>query len=245
MGRVKIIKRFCCLIKIRLIILKVMFIGTINKKIRLNYKYNANTKRCFDNELSPYYKYEYFGENTPICRVTHLCNILKDITEVLEKNNLEYFASFVILLGKVSHGGLIPWDTYIIIPKNEKEEYINILQRELGNKYYIKETKEKDVIGSVIRVDLSKINTLDLDLLTYFEGDSNLIFDKKVIIPKNDIFPLFQVNIYQKEFFAAKEIEKYLERLCRKDCIKYAYKQWALDKTKFKILNYTFAKIEV
>jgi len=247
MKIVKIIKRFLRPIKIRSIMLKAMVVRKINKKIRPDYKCNANTKRCFDNEVSPYYKYEYFGENTPICCATHLYNILKDVIKVLEKNNLEYFISFGTLLGAVRHGGLIPWDTDtdIIIPDNKKEEYINILQKELSNKYYIKERKEKDVIGSVIRVNLSKVNTLHLDLFTYFGEDNNLVFDKKVTIPKNNIFSLFQVNIYQREFFTAKEIEKYLERLFRKDCIKDAYKQWALDKTKFKILNFTPVKIEV
>ena len=247
MKIVKIIKRFLRPIKIRLIMLVAIIIRKINKKIRLDYKCNANTKRCFDNKLSPYYKYEYFGENTPICCATHLYNILKDVIKVLEKNNLEYFISFGTLLGAVRHGGLIPWDTDtdIIIPDNKKEEYINILQKELSNKYYIKERKEKDVIGSVIRVNLSNVNTLHLDLFTYFGEDNNLVFDKKVTIPKNNIFSLFQVNIYQREFFTAKEIEKYLERLFRKDCIKDAYKQWALDKTKFKILNFTPVKIEV
>jgi molybdopterin/thiamine biosynthesis adenylyltransferase len=247
MKIVKFIKKFLRPIKIRLIMLKAIVVRKINQKIRPNYKCSANTKRCFDNKLSPYCKYEYFGEDTPICCATHLYNILKDVTKVLEKNNLEYFVSFGTLLGAVRHGGLIPWDTDtdIIIPDNKKEEYLKLLQKELGDKYYIKETKEKDVVGSVIRVNLSKVNTLHLDMFTYFEKDNNLVFDKKVTIPKNEIFPLSKVNFYQSKFFAPKETEKHIERIYGKDYMKYAYKQWALDKTKFEITDFLPANIEV
>jgi hypothetical protein len=243
----KTIKAFLRPIKIRLIMLQALIVKTKNKKVRPNYKCNANSKRCLDNKLSLYYKYEYFGENTPICCATHLYNILKDTTAVLEKNNLEYFISFGTLLGAVRHGGLIPWDTDtdIIIPDRKKEEYISILQKDFGNKYYVVETKEDGVVGSVIRVNLSKVNTLHLDLFTYFEEDNNLVFDKKVTIPKNEIFPLSQVNFYQSKFFAPKETEKHLERLYGKDYMKYAYKQWALDKTKFEITDFAPANIEV
>jgi hypothetical protein len=244
---IKKIKSFLRPIKIRFIMLKASIARKRNEKIRPDFRCDPNTKRCFDNKLSPYYKYEYFGENTPVCCATHLYNILKDVTEVLEKNNLVYFASFGTLLGAVRHKGFIPWDTDtdIIIPFNEKENYINILQKELGDKYFINETKEEGVVGSVIRVNLSKVNTLHLDFFTYFEKNNFLVFDKNVTIAKDEIFPLIKIRLYDIELYAPKETKEHLEILYGKDYMEYAYKQWAFDKTKFKIENFAPAKIEM
>jgi phosphorylcholine metabolism protein LicD len=165
----------------------------------------------------------------------------------LEKNNLVYFASFGTLLGAVRHKGLIPWDTDtdIIIPFNEKEYYVNILQKELGDKYFIHETKEKNVIGNIIRIYLSKINTLHIDLFTYIENKDKIVFGYNRKFNLEDIFPLQKIPFYDYEIFAPKNIEKQLMTFYGIDYMKYAYKQWALDKTKFKIENFDPAKIEI
>ena len=71
------------------------FIRKINNKVKNpNFKCNADTVRCVNNIKSLNYKYEYFGENIPVCCVTNLYKILKDVINILEKNNLEYFISF-------------------------------------------------------------------------------------------------------------------------------------------------------
>lgn len=82
---------------------------------------DVHTKRCFNNLKSPNYKYEYFGKDTPVCCATNLYTILRDVTQILEENNLEYFISFGTLLGAVRHGGLIPWDTDMDIIVAEKD----------------------------------------------------------------------------------------------------------------------------
>jgi len=243
---IKIIKNILRPYKIKLKMLKAYFIRKKNKDINHNFKCNKDTKRCFNNKYSPNYMYEYFGDNTPICCATNLYKILKDVTKVLERHNLEYFISFGTLLGAVRHGGLIPWDTDtdIIIPHSQKEKYFDVLKKEL-TQYDIKDTKEKDVVGSVIRVYLSKVNTLHVDLFTFLEDNEKIIFGFDRKFDKKEIYPLQKIPFYDSKLFAPKNIDKHLKNLYGKDYMEYAYKQWALDKSKFKIDNYSPAKIEI
>ena len=244
---IKTIKLFFYPLKIRWLMLKAQYIRQNNKAKYSKYRCSKDTKRCFNNKLSPYYQYEYFGENTPVCCATHLYNILKDVTNVLEKNNLEYFISFGTLLGAIRHKGLIPWDTDIdiIIPEQIKEQIFNTLKDQLDTHYIVKKDKENNIVGSLMRVYLSKTNTLHLDLFTYLEDTTqNIIFGYNRIFSKTDIYPLRKIDFYDIKLFAPQDTNKHLQMLYDKEYMLYAYKQWAIDKSKFQLQDYTPAKIE-
>jgi hypothetical protein len=225
--------------------LKAEKIRKKNKKSNSDYLCSKDTKRCFSNEFSPYYRYEYFGENTPVCCATHLYTILNDVTRVLEENNLEYFISFGTLLGAVRHGGLIPWDTDtdILIAEKDKQRVIEILKKALPSHYRVMEDTD-DIVGSIVRVNLSESNTLHIDLFTYIEEANNIVFGYERRFDKEDIFPLKQIPFYDFKLFAPIEIGKQLKTFYGEDYMKYAYKQWALDKTKFEITDFVPAKIK-
>ena len=242
---IKTIKSFFRPLKTRLIMLKAEKIRKKNKKNNPDYLCSKDTKRCFSNELSPHYHYEYFGENTPVCCATHLCTILKDVTTVLEENGLEYFISFGTLLGAVRHRGLIPWDTDtdILIAEKDKYRVIEVLSKVLPSNYSVMEDQD-DIVGSIVRVNLSESNTLHIDLFTYIEKANNIVFGYERKFNKEDIFPLQQIPFYDFKLFAPLNIEKQLKTFYGEDYMKCAYKQWALDKTKFKITDFTPAKIK-
>jgi hypothetical protein len=242
---IQTIKSFLRPLKIRWIMIKAEKIRKRNKKNNPDYLCTLDTKRCFSNEMSPHYHYEYFGENTPICCATHLYNILKDVTVVLEKNNLEYFISFGTLLGAVRHGGLIPWDTDtdILISEKDKHKVIEILKETLPSHYSVTEDKD-DIVGSIVRVNLSENNTLHIDLFTYIEEANEIVFGYERRFAKEEVFPLKKIPFYNYEIFAPHDIEKQLMTFYGKDYMKYAYKQWALDKTKFEIIDFAPANIE-
>jgi len=245
---IKFIKSWVHSLKIQWTMLKAQKIRQKNQIKNPDYRCNKNTKRCFNNQYSPSYCYEYFGDNTPICCASHLYNILKDVTNVLEKNNLEYFISFGTLLGAIRHKGLIPWDTDVdvIIPERMKEQIFYILQKQLDIHYLVKKDKENNIVGSLIRVYLSHINTLHVDLFTYVEDTPQTIafgYNRRFL--KTDIYPLKKIDFYDIELFAPQDTHKHLQILYGEEYMLYAYKQWAMDKSKFKLKDYTPAKIEL
>jgi len=244
----RIIKSWFRFLKIKWIMLKAKQIRQKNQIKNPNYRCTKNTKRCFSNPQSPYYCYEYFGDNTPVCCATHLYNILKDVTRILEKNNLEYFVSFGTLLGAIRHKGLIPWDTDvdIVVPEKLKEKIFYVLKEQLDAHYIVKKDKENNIVGSLIRVYLSHTNTLHIDLFTYIEHTSQTIvfgYNRKFL--KTDIYPLKKIDFYDIKLLSPQDTNKHLQMIYGKEYMLYAYKQWAMDKSKFKLKEYTPAKIEL
>jgi len=222
-------------------------VSSFNRIAHPDFRCDAITKRCFSNPKSPNYKYEYFGKDTPMCCATNLYTILKDVAYVLEENGIEYFISFGTLLGAVRHGGMIPWDTDvdILISESKKEEVIKILNKSFKDKSYkVHEDYDEKIVGSIIRVDLSEINTLHVDLFTYMEEDDIIVFEYNARCKKSNIFPLQKIYYYNTLFYAPKEINKHLVKLYGADYDKYAYKQWALNKKKFKLNSFEPAKID-
>jgi lipopolysaccharide cholinephosphotransferase len=65
--------------------------------------------------------------------------IVKEISEICKKNNIDYFLHCGSALGAIRHGGPIPWDTDvdIIVPYNQYETIISTLRRELSDKFYV------------------------------------------------------------------------------------------------------------
>lgn len=220
-------------------------VSKTNEIIHPNFICTKETKRCDCDRKSPNYRYEFLGKDAPSCCATHLYTILKDVASVLEKEQLEYFISFGTLLGAVRHGGLIPWDTDIdiVIAEKDKNRIFQALQKELGNTYAIREDQAK-IVGSLIRVNYSQVNTLHVDIFTYVEKEEDtIVFEHNFHFLKSDIFPLQKIKYYGSYFFAPKDIKKQLTTFYGNDYMEYAYKQWAFDQTIFKIKDFSPAKI--
>ena len=224
-------------------------LSKINAYTNNDFMCDVNTKRCFNNIKSPNYKYEYFGKNTPICCVTNLYTILRDVTKVLEEKNLEYFISFGTLLGAVRHGGLIPWDTDmdIIVAEKDIDNITDTLQKAFDGKktYVVREDTYSGNVGSIVRVDLSKINTLHIDLFTYLDKDDYIVFERDLLFSKDEIYPLIKIPFYDLQLYAPKNYLSHLEKQYGADYMEYAYKQWALNKKKFKLTDNSPAIIDV
>ena len=73
----------------------------------------------------------------------HLQNIqlmiLKDIIDLCEKNNIDYFAIGGTALGSVRHKGFIPWDDDIDIGmlRSDYDKFLKICKTQLNDNYYV------------------------------------------------------------------------------------------------------------
>lgn len=83
--------------------------------------------------------------------------ILDFIVEILKKNKLEYVLVGGTLLGAVRHQGYIPWDDDLDIgmPRKDYEQFLNIAENELRDKYildYHKKNKKYWIPFAKIRI---------------------------------------------------------------------------------------------
>jgi len=241
-----LVKRFIKNISFKISIFFGYIVSKINMFIFKDVKCSKDSKRCFYNIKSPNYKYEYFGKNTPICCATHLYNILKDTIFFLNKNGITYFIAFGTLLGAIRHKGLIPWDTDVDIVVSDGEiEYIYKLIYEKFNSLYDISKLENLEIGRMFRINLSKKNTLHVDIFSYiYNEDKIIIYSNDYIFKKSEVFPLKKVQYYDLELLAPNDIKAHLNNCYYgKDYMEYGYKQWASDKSKFIIDSFLPAEV--
>lgn len=69
--------------------------------------------------------------------------ILKDFIKICEDNDLKYFAFAGTGIGAIRHQGFIPWDDDIdvALPRKDFEKFITIVEKEMGDKYYVLNTE--------------------------------------------------------------------------------------------------------
>ena len=79
--------------------------------------------------------------------------------------------------------------------------------------------------------------------VTVKSGDTLSFYEQKTF-KLEDIFPLSKVSFYDFTVSAPKEVESHLLSLYGEGFMKSAYKQWAANKSKFKITDFSAAKVE-
>ncbi|AMF98138.1 hypothetical protein AL538_10695 [Vibrio harveyi] len=209
-----------------------IFVRLLDNIITSKKECSKGTLRCDQNVFSGNYKYYLLGKDTPICCASNLYEILKDVTEVLEKNSIQYFINYGTFLGSVRHKGLIPWDTDIDIGILEKdvEKVTDILNESYNDKYMIKKS------GGYIRVFYSQTNTLHLDFdIWHDEGDSITMYHDlehgSLTCKKSDVFPTRKYDFYDLKLQGPNNV-RMLEQAYGKDYMNVAYKKWGYTKSK-------------
>lgn len=100
------------------------------------------------------------------------CEIFKCITEIAERNHLTYTSIFGTVLGAIRHKGPIPWDydTDIAVPVDEIPHFVEVLERELPEKYWVVYRNDNEVHRPIARVGLRgyKTNVLHVDIFPIF-----------------------------------------------------------------------------
>ena len=78
-----------------------------------------------------------------------LLSIAEDFINVCEKHNLSYVLAYGSALGAIRHHGFIPWDDDLDInmPRKDFDKFLEICNKELGDKYYIRAVMKGDQIA--------------------------------------------------------------------------------------------------
>ena len=84
-----------------------------------------------------------------------MLEILIDFDRVCRKHDIKYWLSSGTLLGAVRHGGFIPWDDDLDVDilEDDYKRLLPILEKELGDKYFIQNRKtDKNFINNFTKI---------------------------------------------------------------------------------------------
>ena len=186
--------------------------------------------RCLYDIKNINYNYTVAGKDTPICCMTHLYEITRDVTHILNKNNIEYFIVYGTLLGQVRHkGGFIPWDTDvdIAIHSKYKSSIVKILKASSVGSYNIQEIK------NILKIIYSYTNDLHMDIY-FVDFKDGKIYDEaneywiKNRISIDDVYPLKKAKLYDLDIFIPKNETKVLQDTYGNNCLEHAYKKYSM-----------------
>ncbi len=128
--------------------------------------------------------------------------ILCAFKEICEKYNLKYFLSSGTLLGAVRHKGFIPWDddVDVCMPIADYNLFLQIGQRELGDKYFIQnQMTEINFPSPFSKIRLNDSTFLDSKYSQWHINHGIWI----------DIFPLVDVCDQKKRY------KRFILKICR------------------------------
>lgn len=174
------------------------------------------------------YNYTLFGKDTPICCLTHLYEITRDITKVLNTSKIDYFIMYGTLLGQVRHNQtFIPWDTDVDIAVMEKdrERVVTLLKDKFSNIYNLVEDEK------ILKINFSDSNQLHADIYFWEEKDGVLVdtlndYWVKNRVKKSDAFPLRMSKLYDLDIKVPSNSVKVLKDTYGDDCLDKAFKKY-------------------
>lgn len=142
--------------------------------------------------------------------------IVKNVIDICEKNNLEYFMLGGTMLGAIRHKGFIPWDDDIDLglPRKDYDKFLEIAPKQLVNNLKMVNYKT----DSNYHYYITRI--LDIDTKVIEERIENE--EEKYTNASIDIFPLDGTpnnKILRKIYFFRVLYHRALMSLCYKDSI--------------------------
>jgi lipopolysaccharide cholinephosphotransferase len=147
--------------------------------------------------------------------------IVKEISMICTRNNIDYYLHCGSALGAIRHNGPIPWDpdVDIIIPHNQIDNFCIIMRNELPNKFYLDYYDENKIYpASFPRIGLRGYSTnilhVDIFKLVGISSDEKeqLKYAKKARL-LNIVF-LFKVR--SEKYFGKFTLKKRISNLILK-----------------------------
>lgn len=142
--------------------------------------------------------------------------IVKNVIDICEKNNLEYFMLGGTMLGAIRHKGFIPWDDDIDLglPRKDYDKFLEIAPEQLANNLKMVNYKT----DSNYHYYITRILDIDTKVIEERIGSE----DEKYTNASIDIFPLDGTpnnDILRKIYFFRVLYHRALMSLCYKDSI--------------------------
>ena len=130
--------------------------------------------------------------------------MLKEVSELCKKNNVEYFLAYGSVLGAIRHQGSIPWDSDIdmAVPINQFDQFIKVMREGLSEAYYLDYFDTNKFYPYLFpRIGLKGYSTNKLHIDVFkLVGIPSSIEDqrkfKKIALPYNTLFRY--KNVHQK-----------------------------------------------
>ncbi len=163
--------------------------------------------------------------------------MLKDVTDLLDENDIEYWLEGGTLLGVIRENRLLPWDNDLDISVKE-DEYSKLLSviKSLNYRVRFKEFEKDDDpfkkgIKRLVKVRNSKFlffrGEVALDIFIKFEKDNEYFWQvgkKKKSVDAKYYKELIKYSFDSKEYLIPKLYEEYLT--CRYGEWKTPVKEW-------------------
>ena len=163
--------------------------------------------------------------------------MLKDVTDLLDENDIEYWLEGGTLLGVIRENRLLPWDNDLDISVKE-DEYSKLLSviKSLNYRVRFKEFEKDDApfkkgIKRLVKVRNSKFlffrGEVALDIFIKFEKDNEYFWQvgkKKKSVDAKYYKELIKYSFDSKEYLIPKLYEEYLT--CRYGEWKTPVKEW-------------------
>jgi hypothetical protein len=190
-----------------------------------------NSIRCEYDVKNKNYKYTVLGRDTPSCCLTHLYEITRDVTQILNETNIDYFIMYGTLLGQVRHNQtFIPWDTDvdIVVMQKDRDKVTKLLYKNISNTYNLINDKK------ILKINFSKSNHLHADIYFWEEKDGILIdtlndYWIKNRVKSKDVFPLTSSKLYDLDIKVPRNSEKVLKFTYGDDCLDNAFRKYAFE----------------
>ena len=99
-------------------------------------------------------------------------DILRTVSEICEKNNINWFMAYGSVLGAIRHQSAIPWDSDIdiYVPEPELKRFLKIMNEQLPDKYWVDFRRNNKKPRSFPRIGLSGYETEYLHIDVYRLG---------------------------------------------------------------------------
>ena len=157
--------------------------------------------------------------NRPDCCTKHLKEMLFAIADILEQLRIKYWIDFGTLLGAVRNAQFIPWDddvdiSFCIEDASAVDHLLNLLEEQIRNiGYHVIRTSA--ISGGGLKVRLSKINQLHLDLYLHHNKDG--IWESSCggdfadwKCPASYLDNMVDVSLYGRNFPAPSPVHEFL-----------------------------------